>query len=253
MPPHEGAAEEGDAGRGQAMTRPAFPWLLAALSWLPGCTPLGKPTAVPNGGLPTAAMDFGPLYSTHCAGCHGADGTTGPAPPLNDALFLQITSDADLSQAIKEGRPGTPMPPFDHARGGPLNAAQMKVLAEGLKSKWGRAGGPRDVPPYTTVPGGDATRGTAVFGKACGGCHGDHGQGGTFEGRQVGAINDPSYLALSSDQLLRRYAITGRPDLGMPNFADSTGRPPDFKPLSAQDVADVTALLASWRRTPAKK
>ena len=64
----------------------------------------------------------------------------------------------------------------------------------------------------------------------------------------MGAINDPDFLALISDQALRRYVITGRPDLGMPDYADPTGRPEGFQPLSGQDVTNVVALLASWRQ-----
>ena len=39
-----------------------------------------------------------------------------------------------------------------------------------------------------------------------------------------GDLNDKAFLALVSDEVLRRYIITGRHDLGMPNFADSIGR-----------------------------
>ena len=31
-------------------------------------------------------------------------------------------------------------------------------------------------------------------------------------------MNEPDFLALVSDQALRRIIITGRPDLGMPNY-----------------------------------
>jgi cytochrome c oxidase cbb3-type subunit 3/ubiquinol-cytochrome c reductase cytochrome c subunit len=64
----------------------------------------------------------------------------------------------------------------------------------------------------------------------------------------VGAINDPDFLALISDQALRRLVITGRPDLGMPDYADPKGRPEGFKPLTSQEVTDVVALLAYWRK-----
>jgi hypothetical protein len=46
---------------------------------------------------------------------------------------------------------------------------------------------------------------------------------------------------------LRRFVITGRPDLGMPDYAGSKGRPEDFQPLTAENVTDVVALLAYWR------
>jgi hypothetical protein len=86
-----------------------------------------------------------------------------------------------------------------------------------------------------------------VFARACAGCHGPQGQGGKNGGRQVGAINNPAFLALISDQELRRLAITGRPDLGMPAYDGKEGRPPDFRPLTSAEINDLVALLASWR------
>ena len=51
-------------------------------------------------------------------------------------------------------------------------------------------------------------------------------------------------------KVLRRLIITGRPDLkilAMPNFHESEWRSPKFKPLTDQQINDLTALLASWR------
>ena len=60
-------------------------------------------------------------------------------------------------------------------------------------------------------------------------------------------INNPAMLTLISNQALRRIVITGRDDLGMPNFSDDVGRSLDFQPLSSDEIADVVALMASWR------
>ena len=54
------------------------------------------------------------LYGVHCGGCHGADGTLGPGPPLNDPLLVAIMPHDELLQVITSGRPGTPMPGFAH-------------------------------------------------------------------------------------------------------------------------------------------
>ena len=64
----------------------------------------------------------------------------------------------------------------------------------------------------------------------------------------MGAINNPAFLVLVSDQALRRLAITGRPDLGMPAYDGKVGRPPDFQPLSSAEIDNVVALLAYWRQ-----
>jgi cytochrome c oxidase cbb3-type subunit 3/ubiquinol-cytochrome c reductase cytochrome c subunit len=180
----------------------------------------------------------------------------GPAPPLNDKLFLAQIPHTELQRVITEGRSGTLMPAFATAKGGPLTAEQVQILAEGIKPRWGPTEPvPSGAPPYflaqmqadRTVTG-NQEEGLKVFARACAACHGDHGQGGQSEGTSVGAINDPDFLALISDQALRRYVITGRPDLGMPDYADPTGRPEGFQPLSGQDVANLAVLLAAWRQ-----
>jgi hypothetical protein len=75
-------------------------------------------------------------------------------------------------------------------------------------------------------------------------CHGDQGQGGD----DAGALKEPAFLALISDQALRRLVITGRPDLGMPAYDGTDGRGPRFRPLTSAEIDDVVALLASWRQ-----
>ena len=105
------------------------------------------------------------------------------------------------------------------------------------------------MPAYTFVPpageAADADRlahGQKLFAAACAECHGGDGAGGG-----AGRLNDPNFLLLVSDQMLRRIIITGRPDLGMPNFATKDGRAHDFQSLSSADIDDLVALLASWR------
>ena len=241
------------ATRPRRWTRRPY-WLFVGLVAAVGCNLPGKPSPDDQAVRPEQVRDFGKLYAQNCSGCHGADGRLGPAPPLNDPLFLAIVSDADLLRTVTEGRPGTPMPPFDQVKGGPLTAEQVRMLSNGLKQRWHRAEvSPGSVPAYAAPsPSTDDTsvaRGKAVFARACADCHGDHGQGGkTRDGKTVGALNDPVFLALCSDQVLRRYVITGRPDVGMPGFSHSLGRREGFQPLSADDVADLSALLASWRK-----
>jgi len=200
------------------------------------------------------------LFQRNCAGCHGADGKRGPSPPLNDKLFLGLIPDTELERLITEGRPGTLMPAFAQGKGGHLTTEQVKILAAGIKQVWRpveqtHSGAPPYLAPRTppaAAGSGNKEEGLKVFSKACASCHGSRGEGGRFggltDGKPVGAINDPDFLALISDQALRRYVITGRPDLGMPDFADPTGRPEGFQPLTAEDVTHVAALLAFWRQ-----
>ena len=96
---------------------------------------------------------------------------------------------------------------------------------------------------------GSPERGAVVYERACAGCHGPNGTGGKHNGATGGAINAPAFLALISDQSLRRVIITGRPDLGMPTYAGRHGRPSDFHPLTSPEINDLVALLADWRAT----
>ena len=74
-------------------------------------------------------MEFGVLYRNNCAGCHGADGTLGPAPPLNDSLFRAIVPTEEIERVLTFGRPGTPMPAFArkgwNAHQGPDSGARL--------------------------------------------------------------------------------------------------------------------------------
>jgi hypothetical protein len=73
----------------------------------------------------------------------------------------------------------------------------------------------------------------------------------------AGAINNAAFLALTSEQALRRTIIAGRPDLGMPPFdrvrkSDQPRAPLNplanpFKPLTNAEVTDLEALLAYWK------
>jgi mono/diheme cytochrome c family protein len=255
-----------------------------------GCDLPGRPSPADRPVPATQVADFDTLYKTHCAGCHGADGNVGPAPPLNDPIFLAIVPDAQLLKVISEGRTVTPeqkspMPAFSLVEGsslspaqakawaqlkeeihaapkqqGRLTAAQVQVLALGIKKRWGPPASPAgSVPPYLAPAGaiaGNKDDGVRVFARACAGCHGKEGQGIEKDGKLRRKINDPAFLALISDQELRRYVITGRPDLGrpgrpdlgMPPYDGKAGRPPDFQPLTSEEIGSLVALLAHWRQ-----
>jgi mono/diheme cytochrome c family protein len=254
--------------------------LLAVLG--AGCDLPGRPNDADRPVPADQVADFDTLYRTHCAGCHGADGKLGPAPPLNDSLFLAIVPDAELLRVIRGGRAVTPaqkspMPAFALGEGSTLSpeqarvwaqlkeethaaprqqsrltSAQTRVLAEGIKKRWGPAPpAPASVPPYLAPAGtspGKKTEGARVFARACAGCHGKEGEGVERDGRLRRRINDPAFLALISDQELRRYVITGRPDFGMPPYNGKDDRPPDFQPLTSEDIDSLVALLACWRQ-----
>jgi mono/diheme cytochrome c family protein len=149
-----------------------------------------------------------------------------------------------------------------------LESGVFKALvvsdAGGITPKWGTSSmPPKGVPSYrdpspvvawspdhTTTAGsgtGNKEKGAVVFARACAVCHGKDGQGIGKGSETVHTINDRVFLALISDQALRRFAITGRPDLGMPGYGEARPGNPHFVPLTDQEVIDLVALLASWR------
>src|SRR5262245_37222077 len=66
---------------------------ILSLLLLSGCDLPGKPKRADRPVAEDRILDFKVLYGRNCAGCHGADGKLGPAPPLNDPLFLSIVKD----------------------------------------------------------------------------------------------------------------------------------------------------------------
>ena len=237
------------------------PWaaLALVLSCASGCDFSGRTRAADRSAAAKSERSFDHLFRENCAGCHGAHGKLGPAPPLADELFLALIADDELRRVISAGRPGTLMPAFASDRGGRLTAKEVTLLVEGIKLRWGGPikPGAMGLPPYRLEAGtidrpGSSETARKAFSRACASCHGGAGQGGTYAGEPggipVGAINVPEFLALLSDQALRRLIITGRADLGMPSSSDGHGRPAGYKPLSSGEVTELVALLASWRQ-----
>ena len=191
--------------------------------------------------VPGEISDFNVLYGQNCAGCHGSAGKGGAAIALGDPVYLAIADDTVLRRAATNGIPGTSMPAFAQSAGGMLTDKQIDVIVSGIRERWSKpdALGGAVPPPYSSAAPGDTSRGSALYAEYCSSCHGADGRGG----QKAGSIVDGSFLALLNDQELRTIVIVGRPELGAPDWrGDVVG-----KPMSAQDVSDVVAWLASQR------
>jgi mono/diheme cytochrome c family protein len=210
-----------------------------------GCSISSTLSGQPQNGSETVApsqvVDFGTLYAENCAACHGTEGRGGASLALANPVYLAIVNENTVRDVVAKGVRGTSMPAFAQSAGGFLTDEQINVITSGMFSRWGRKGilDGTNPPSYTASTTGDAAHGEIAFGTYCASCHGPTG-GGTAKGS---AITNDSFLALVSDQGLRTIVITGRPDLGAPDWrADVPG-----KAMSDQEVTDVVAWLASRR------
>jgi len=204
-------------------------------------SPPGRPSKDSEDPAPSQINDFRTLYAENCAACHGTDGRGGAAVALADPVYLAIVDEPSIRKVIANGVHGTSMPAFAQSAGGMLTDKQMDVLTSEIHSRWSRPGILDGVTPpsYAAKSSGDVQRGEASYRAYCSSCHGPQGQGG----RKGSAITNDSFLALVSDQGLRTIVITGRPELGAPDWrANVSG-----KPMSDQEITDVVAWLASHR------
>jgi cytochrome c oxidase cbb3-type subunit III len=213
-----------------------------ALFVLAGCSsPPGQPQKGSEVLAPSEIADFATLYSQNCAGCHGAEGRGGAAIALADPVYLAIANETAMRKVIANGVSGTSMPAFAESSGGMLTDKQIDVITSNIRSRWGRPGILNGITPpaYAAKSRGNAKQGEVAYGIYCASCHGTQGQGGA-KGSPI--MND-SFLALVSDQGLRTIVITGRPELGAPDWRGNVRG----KPMSDQEITDVVAWLASRR------
>ena len=207
-----------------------------------GCgAPHGQPGKGSEVLAPSEILEFGTLYAENCAGCHGAEGRGGAAIALANQVYLAIADDAAIRRVIANGVRGTAMPAFAESAGGMLTDAQIDVITMGIRSRWSRRGilDAANPPSYAAKSTGDAMRGQAAYKTYCESCHGPGGRGGV----RGSSVTDDSFLGLVSDQGLRTIVITGRPELGAPDWRGNVSG----KPMSDQEITDVVAWLASRR------
>jgi len=207
-----------------------------------GCaTPHGQPRKGSESLAPNEVVEFATLYAENCAGCHGAGERGGAAIALSNPVYLAIADDAAIRKAIAKGVPGTAMPAFAESAGGMLADKQIEVITSGIRSRWSQPGilNAANPPSYAAKSPGNIAHGELAYKTYCESCHGPGGHGGA----KGSSVTDDSFLALVSDQGLRTIVITGRPELGAPDWR---GNVPG-KPMSEQDVTDVVAWLGSRR------
>jgi cytochrome c oxidase cbb3-type subunit 3 len=124
------------------------------------------------------------IFQGHCAGCHGPGGEGGRGAILARPTLTRATDDATLFQILKDGIPGTEMPPAPE-----LNTHEKWQVAAFVKAL-GRLDVAKDIP-------GDTRRGEQLLRSiGCLKCHTVKMQGGRMgpDLTEIGARRNAAYL-----------------------------------------------------------
>lgn len=174
------------------------------------------------------------LYNQNCIFCHQADaiGKPGFAPSLTNKEFLSISSNKFLMGTIRDGRPGTGMPPFSH-----LGKKQVESIVAYLRShsKLPYRGGKVSAQPTAK---GDPRIGRLWFDQICSTCHGPKGNGYAAGGTGT-AIGKAGFLSKVSDGYIRETIKVGRSNTRMLAFKG----PASLADLTNREIDDIITYL----------
>ena len=234
-------------------------WLLAQHGYTPGDIEEGEQ-----------------LFIENCAICHGPEGDAVPGVALAKGQFRHASSDEELGQVIRNGIPGTAMPPAN------FHEHQVTALIAYVRSMTASVA-------TSTTTLGDAARGKTIFEQKgeCLKCHRVNGKGSYLgpELTDVGvtrrsaqlerSLLEPDAEILPQNRFFRivtkdGMALTGRllnldtftvqlidsnerlrsflkENLKEFDFVDKSPMPPYRSKLSAGEVADVVAYLTTLK------
>jgi mono/diheme cytochrome c family protein len=240
-----------------------------------------------QGGSSTAAAPTGKgdpaagaaTFEKNCTTCHGVNAEGNIGPTLRNDAFI-ANGDAPVIDTISTGRPGTVMPAWLMAEGGPLSADQiLNVVAflhtlqnvpvipkptpapeEATETPLPPGPTPTTEPARPSNPGnpgqavsltGNADHGKPLFGQSCALCHGPQGvlgvpNPGTEDG-SVPVLNpiDPT-IANADPKVFAQNVDLFVEHGSVPDGDAPTILMPNFgdgKILSAQDIADIIAYI----------
>jgi cytochrome c oxidase cbb3-type subunit 3 len=189
---------------------------------------------------PALAQQGKVLYEQNCVFCHQADaiGKPGFAPSLTNQEFLSVVSDKFLLSTVRDGRPGTGMPPFAH-----LGRKDVEAIVAFLRehAKIPNVSADIDAQPHTQ---GDPRLGQFWFDSICVTCHGPNGDGYSAGGTGT-AIGKAGFLDKASDGFIRTTIKQGRSNTRMIGYSG----PEAMAALTDRDIDDIIAFL---RTVPSK-
>ena len=216
-----------------------------ALKWIPGAVLLAAALAA---GAAAAQGEGdskrgGELFVENCAMCHGVDGQGRVGARLENFPGIQI--EATLSQTISQGVPGSVMPAWAQANGGPFSEQDVADLVTYISGAFGGTEPlaplptyiPPDIPRLPDVEG-DPSAGAVVYLTECRACHGENGQG------RFGLPLAKSWPVNDPETYIRQVVGQGIAGTSMPAWGMEAGGP-----LSSDQIANVTAFVLSL--TPA--
>ncbi len=197
------------------------------------------------------------IYLNNCVYCHGPDGDQVPGIKLGAGKFKHASTDADIMEIIRKGIPGTGMPAQTN-----MPEQQVRYIVAYLRSLAAE-------PASDLPPGGDATRGKAIFeGKGgCLNCHRVKDRGSWIgpDLNDVGSMRrvaemektllDPNGTLLPQDRLFRAVtrdgtSVTGRilnQDTFSAQLIDGRGRLLSLQKADLREFVSVNSPMPSYK------
>ena len=183
------------------------------------------------------------IYAENCAVCHGPNGEGRVGATLAKD-WPSIRPDLATKTTITEGVPGTAMPAWSVANGGPLTDEEIDAVVAFILS-WQTGGAPKITPgptstsrpPIQPVPDlqGDPNRGAILYDKNCAVCHGSDGRG------RIGATLAKNWGSIRPDLAIQSTIVRGVEGSTMPAWGQEHGGP-----LAEEDINDIVAFILSW-------
>jgi mono/diheme cytochrome c family protein len=191
------------------------------------------------------------LYAENCVVCHGPEGQGRVGATLAKD-WPSIRPDLTVKTIIANGVPGSAMPAWSQANGGPLSEAEIDAVTQFILS-WQTSGAPKFTPgptatlrpPITPPPNvaGDPNRGAVLFDENCAVCHGLNGEG------RVGATLAKAWSGIRPDLSTKATIANGISGSAMPAWSQAKGGP-----LSEQEIDDlVTFILTLGEQNPVEQ
>lgn len=199
----------------------------------------------------------GRIYLNNCVYCHGPDGNQVPGIDLGHGHFKHATTDAEIVDIIRKGIPGTGMPAQTN-----MPEQQVHYIVAYLRSL-------AEEPASDLPPGGDASRGKAIF-EGKGGCLNCHRvkEKGSWMGPDLSDVGgmrrvvymektlaDPTSTLQPQDRMFRAVmrdgtSVTGRilnQDTFSAQLIDARGRLLSLQKSNMREFVSLNSPMPSYK------